>query len=104
MAYFLVTESRGPEWDSSRPRRGQRDFAEHAAIMDRLVDEGTILLGGPVGQDPDAGDVVLVVEASNEAGVHAALSVDRWIGTVLTVARVEPWTLWLRREGIAVDN
>jgi hypothetical protein len=30
MAYFVVTEERGPSWDGSRERREQDDWDAHA--------------------------------------------------------------------------
>ena len=64
--------------------------------MEALVDKGTILLGGPVGDDVDAGDALLVVAADDEAAVHAALAGDPWLGTVLAITSVQRWSLWLR--------
>src|ERR1700733_1621340 len=99
MSYFLVTESRGPTWDGRRPRREQDGFAEHAAFMDRLTAAGTILLGGPLGDDVDAGDALLVVRAADESEVRDALTPDPWLGTVLMIANIERWSLWLRPAG-----
>ena len=48
--YFLVTRVRGPAWDYARARREQPGWAEHAAFMDALVEEGFVVLGGPVGE------------------------------------------------------
>ncbi len=96
MPHYLVTMGRGSAWDKSRTRRNQKGFEEHAAFMDTLVDEGTILLGGPLGDDVDAGDALLVFAAADEAAVHATLAADPWLGTVLTVTSVQLWSLWLR--------
>jgi hypothetical protein len=63
--------------------------------MHRLADHGVVVLGGPVG-DIDTGDAVLVVEAYDQAAVLALLGGDPWLGSVLTVESVEPWTIWLR--------
>ena len=68
--------------------------------MDALVDQGTILLGGPVGDDVDDGDVLLVVAADDKAAVHATLAADPWLGTVLTITRVQLWSLWLRSRAV----
>ena len=95
MAYHLVRVECGPAWDSSRPRREQAGWAQHAAYMDRLADHGVVVLGGPVG-DIDTGDAVLVVEAYDESAVLALLAGDPWLGSVLAIKSVEPWTIWLR--------
>jgi len=45
-SYYLVRLARGAAWDHSVPRRQQAGWAEHAAFMDALVDEGIVVLGG----------------------------------------------------------
>ena len=49
MAFFALTETCGPDWDASRGRREQDGWVEHAAFMDGLVEDGFVILGGPVG-------------------------------------------------------
>ena len=68
--------------------------------MDALVSKGTILLGGPLGDDVDSGVALLVICADNEAAVPAALAGDPWLDTVLTITRVQLWTLWLRSRAV----
>jgi uncharacterized protein len=101
MGVFAVTMEKGPAWDGSRARREQDGWDEHAAFMDALVDEGFVLLGGPLG---DGERVLLAVEAADEAAVHARLAADPWEPAgLLRTGRVEPWLLWLdgrpRRSG-----
>jgi hypothetical protein len=96
MPWFLVRETAGPAWDLARTRREQDGWDEHARFMDGLVEDGFVVLGGPVG-DPGTGDPLLVVEADDEAAVHARLADDPWLGTILAIRSVEPWTVWLRR-------
>jgi uncharacterized protein YciI len=85
---------RGPAWDTTRRRREQAGWADHAAYLDQLVSHGVVVLGGPVGEaDTDA---VLVVNAYDEAAALAMLAGDPWLGTVLALKSVEPWTIWLR--------
>ncbi|MGH3095143.1 MAG: hypothetical protein ACRDMV_03985 [Streptosporangiales bacterium] len=64
--------------------------------MDMLTERGTVLLGGPVGDDVDSGDALLVVSADDEDAVRATLAPDPWHDTVLTIKNVECWSLWLR--------
>jgi uncharacterized protein YciI len=94
--YYLVTQERGPAWDSSRARREQAGWDEHAAFMDALVEEGAIVLGGPIGEG-DGDDVLLVFDMDSEAEIRARLGQDPWAGTVLTIKTVEPWSVWIRR-------
>jgi hypothetical protein len=49
MSSFAVRLVHGPGWDPSRQIRDQDGWAGHAAFMDGLVDDGFIILGGPVG-------------------------------------------------------
>jgi uncharacterized protein YciI len=93
--YFLVERARGPAWDYSRPRREQDGWDEHAAFMDRLVDEGFVVLGGPMGEG-DGDNVLLIVDAPDEAAIHARLGEDPWPDEQLMTARVTPWNVWLR--------
>jgi hypothetical protein len=47
---YLVERGKGPAWDHARGRREQAGWDEHAAFMDGLVEEGFVVLGGPVGE------------------------------------------------------
>jgi hypothetical protein len=67
---------------------------EHAAFMDRLVDEGFVITGGPAG-DREDDPAVLVVEAPDEPSVHARLADDPWPEEMLCTASVRRWHLWL---------
>jgi uncharacterized protein YciI len=69
--------------------------------MDGLADRGTVLLGGPLGDDVDSGDALLVVSAEDEKAVRATLAPDPWHETVLTIKSVERWSLWLRSPALA---
>jgi uncharacterized protein YciI len=96
--YYLVRREHGPAWDSSRPRREQDGWDEHAAFMDELASEGFVVLGGPVGEGD--GDYALnVVDAESEEAIHARLAEDPWGPEMLTTAKVEPWSVWLRAPG-----
>jgi len=90
---FLVTLKRsGPRWDASKPLEEQSGWPEHAAFMDGLVDEGFIVLGGPLA---DEHRVMHAVEAESEDAVRATFARDPWSESHLRVAAVEPWTIRL---------
>lgn len=90
---FLVVLSRsGPRWDPSRPLEEQAGWPAHAAFMDRLVEDGFTLLGGPLA---DEQRVVLVVEAEDEPAVREVLARDPWSETHLRVDTVDRWTIRL---------
>jgi uncharacterized protein YciI len=90
---FLVMLTRsGPQWDASKPLEEQSGWAEHAAFMDGLVDDGFVVLGGPL---PDEHRVAHAVEAESEDAVRATFARDPWSETHLRVDTVEPWTIRL---------
>jgi uncharacterized protein YciI len=70
----------------------QSDWLAHAAFMDALVDEGFVVLGGPLA---DEHRVVLAVEAGSEDDVRAMLARDPWSGSHLVVDSVDRWTIRL---------
>jgi uncharacterized protein YciI len=90
--FHVVLHRSGPEWDPSRPLEGQSGWEEHAAFMDGLVDEGFLVLGGPL---YDEHRVVHAVEAESEDAVRAKLARDPWSETHLVIAAIEPWTIRL---------
>jgi uncharacterized protein YciI len=92
---FIVENAKGPGYDPSRPRREQDGWDEHAAFMDGLLERGVIVMGGPVGDVETGETTLLVVRAEDEAAVREAFAADPWHETVLHLARLEPWTLWL---------
>ena len=93
MANFAVRLVHGPGWDPSRPIREQDGWDEHAAFMDGLVDEGSLVLGGPV----DSGEETLhLVEAADENDVRTKFARDPWASArLLQIGTIESWALWL---------
>lgn len=93
MPRFLVTRAPGRAWDDAKPTRQQAGWDPHAAFMDRLAAERFVAFGGPAG---DENEVVLVVDAPDEASIRARLELDLWVGAgLLVTAAVKPWTIWL---------
>jgi uncharacterized protein len=93
--YYLVEQARGPAWDYSTRRREQAGWDAHAVFMDALVEEGVIVLGGPIG-DGDGENSLLVVDVDSESAVRARLAEDPWADDMLTIESVRPWSVWLR--------
>ncbi|HEY3776227.1 MAG TPA: YciI family protein [Solirubrobacteraceae bacterium] len=93
MANFALTLVHASGWDSSRPIREQREWEEHAAFMESLVEDGFIVLGGPLGN----GERTLhVVDASDEEEIRRRVAEDPWARAgMLEVGSIEPWALWL---------
>ena len=90
--FHVVLYRSGPEWDPSKRLEEQSGWTEHAAFMDGLVDDGFLVLGGPLF---DEHRVVHAVEAESEEAVRATLARDPWSDTHLVVAAIEPWTIRL---------
>lgn len=101
VANFALILVHGPNWNSARPIREQRDWDAHAAFMDGLVKDGFILLGGPLGDDQRT---LHVVEAADEDTVRRRVAEDPWARAgLLEVGSVEPWSLWLDFRALATD-
>jgi uncharacterized protein YciI len=93
MAMFLVILRRsGPQHDLSLPLEEQSGWEAHAAFMDGLVDDGFIVLGGPLADEVRTAHAV---KAESEQAIRATLARDPWSGTHLEVDSIEPWTIRL---------
>jgi uncharacterized protein YciI len=93
MPMFLVVLRRsGPGYDHARPLEEQSGWHDHAAFMDALVDEGFVVLGGPLADQRRA---VLVVDADTEEDVRATLARDPWSETTLVIDSIDRWTIRL---------
>lgn len=90
---FLVFRGPGPSWVPGTPTREQPLWDEHAAFMDRLFEQGRIVLGGPYA---DFSRNLVVVEAPNGEEVRAVFREDPWTGAgILGAADVIEWTIFL---------
>ena len=92
MAYYVVLRRTGPEWDPSEPLEQQSGWEAHAAFMDKLVDDGFVVLGGPLA---DEVRVVLAVVAESEDDVRTRLAADPWSGSHLVIDSVDRWKIRL---------
>jgi uncharacterized protein YciI len=89
---FLVTEEHGGPWDWSKGLREQEGWDEHAVFMDALVEDGFVVLGGPL----DEKVVLLVVDAESEEALRARFAADPWIENgMLAITSVRSWTVLL---------
>ena len=90
---FIVTSAAGASRDHAKGTREQPYWDEHAAFIDQLVEEGFILLGGPL---PDEGGAVLVVRAGSEAAVRDRLGRDPWYAHgILALHSVRRWDIFI---------
>lgn len=72
---FFAIVQRTEAWDHARPAHEQDGFAEHAAYMGKLEEDGVIAVAGLLQQ---TSDVVFVFLADSEDEVRARLADDPW--------------------------
>jgi uncharacterized protein YciI len=99
--FLVIIHQSGPRFDPSLPLEEQSDWAAHASFMDGLVEDGFIVLGGPLADGPR---VAHVVEAESEDAVRATLARDPWSETHLRVATIDPWTIRLDGRRLQPDG
>jgi uncharacterized protein YciI len=90
--FHVVLTRSGPEWDASKPMEEQSGWDEHAAFMDALLDEGFLVLGGPL---DDEHRVVHAVEADSPKAIREKLAQDPWHESHLRIESIDPWTIRL---------
>ena len=92
MPLFAVINTRGPAYRHGAPMETQEAWRAHADLMNAMVDEGFIVLGGPL-EEPD---VLLIVRAESADAIRARLAVDPWHRMdLLRIKSISPWTLRL---------
>jgi uncharacterized protein YciI len=89
----VVISSAGPNRDLSKGTREQPFWDEHALFIDRLVDEGSILMGGPL---VDEGGSLLIFNAEDENEVREKLKNDPWFEHgILKLESVKRWQIFI---------
>ena len=94
MSLFAVVRTRGPAWLPGVGLEGQKDWQQHAELMERLVAEGMVVLGGPL---DGTSDVLLVMRADSAETIGQRLDEDPW--THLELLRIRSITPWILRLG-----
>jgi uncharacterized protein YciI len=90
---FLAISSAGPNRDSSKDTREQSFWDDHAKFIDQLVDDGLILMGGPL---VDEGGALLVFNAEDENEVREKLKNDPWTTHgILKLESVKRWEIFV---------
>jgi uncharacterized protein YciI len=94
---FIAISSAGPNRDQSKGTREQPFWDEHAAFIDQLVDEGFILMGGPlvdVREMPTG--ALLIVNAQDENEVREKLKNDPWFERgILKLESIKRWQIFI---------
>jgi uncharacterized protein YciI len=97
MKYFVLRLERGGPWDWSRGMREQDGWDEHAAFMDGLVQEGVIVLGGPL---EDERYTMHIVAADSEGELRERFAADPWwVNGMLQPIAIERWEILLDARG-----
>ena len=90
---FVAISSAGPNRDFSKGTREQPFWNEHAAFIDKLVDGGFILMGGPL---VDEGGSLLIFNAEVENEVREKLKNDPWARHgILKLGSVKRWEIFI---------
>lgn len=98
VAYFVVISDQGPAWLDGVDMRDQQDWAGHARFMNRLTDDGFVILGGPIGDD-SRHRARLIVKSDSEQEVRDRLTRDPWSQKgLLTIESIEEWEVLLSQE------
>jgi uncharacterized protein YciI len=93
---FAMVRKGGSAWDKSRPLREQDEWDEHARFMDGLLDEGFLVMAGPLGDGAPEHRVLLIFDADSESAIEARLADDIWTQTgTLTTVSLERWNVLL---------
>jgi len=90
---FAVIRTYGPAWQSSCTLEEQPAWDAHAAFMDSLVEEGFVVVGGPL---EGTLDVLLIVHSESVQEAMARFTADPWTGMdLLRISQIAPWTIRL---------
>jgi len=94
---FIVISSVGPNRDRSKGTREQPFWDEHAAFIDQLVEEGFILMGGPlVDEEEMPHGALLIVTAEGENEVREKLKNDPWFEKgILKLESLSRWQIFI---------
>src|SRR5438045_7030649 len=94
---FVAISSVGPNRDPSKGVRDQPFWDEHAAFIDRLVDEGFILMGGPLlDQNGLPHGALFIVNAQHENEVKEKLKRDPWFERgILKLGSISRWEIFV---------
>lgn len=73
--------------------REQDGWAKHAKFMDDLVDEGFLILGGPLEGERET---MHIIDAPSEGAIRERFATDPWwVNGMLTPVRIERWEIVL---------
>jgi uncharacterized protein YciI len=94
---FAAISTVGPNRDPSKGVREQPFWGEHEAFIDQLVEEGFILMGGPLlDERGTARGALLIVKAEDENEVREKLKNDPWFEKgILKLDCLKRWQIFV---------
>jgi uncharacterized protein len=93
VARYVVRVERGGPWDWARDMREQDGWDDHARFMDKLFDQGFVILVGPL---EGGRETLWLVEADSEDVIRIRMAEDPWASNgMLRPVRIERWDIVL---------
>jgi uncharacterized protein len=90
---FVIIWAHGAAWAEDKTVREQAYWDEHAEFMDRLFENGTVIMGGPFS---DGTGSLVIVEAEEINEVSALFANDPFVVHQIFVFRdLKQWQLFL---------
>jgi uncharacterized protein YciI len=88
---YAVTRTRGGAWKAGVSAEQQYDWHGHIGYVQKLHEEGFVVLAGSLEGTPDA---LLIVRAKDELEINQKLEWDTWTANdLLRTTRVVPWQI-----------
>ena len=96
-AWHVLFEA-GPKYDPAKPTIAQAGFAEHLKFVFGMVEEGTLLVGGPLLEsavtgptEPKLTGAVMLLRGKDEKAVRETIALDPFVaGEVIRPVSVRP--------------
>lgn len=103
MSCYAVVREAGPGWTDGGID-AQAGLGDHAAFMNALASDGTVLLAGPVaGTERGRLRVLLILDAGGEDDIRRRLADDPWVHSDrLRIASIESWDPLVGKGRLAV--
>ena len=90
---FVILWAPGPAWVQGKTVREQPYWTEHAAFMDQLFANGTVIMGGPF---TDGSGSMVLVEAEEESEVRTLIANDPFVvQRIFVLSSLKQWQLFL---------
>jgi uncharacterized protein len=90
---FVILWAPGAAWKAGKTVREQAYWDEHAEFMDRLFENGTVIMGGPFS---DGTGSLVIVEAEEMNEVSSLFANDPFVvHQIFTLRSLKQWQLFL---------